>query len=161
MCVLVSFGVGNGSAKAQTKGPDEIPITQAGWAYYPSTTSKYNKTEFSHQHTNNGSTTDTVSYSVQITQSAKANTTVSVSLKGMIAQAGVSTQVEWGTSRTTTVKITWTIPAHSKYLLEAGSRWVKTTGTQKYYNQYGQVTSSQSVNGNWTYQTWSTKKEVN
>lgn len=150
------FG-GVASASTGTTVGEKVPIMEAGWVYYPSTDSKYKKTEFSHTHTNSGSTTDSVSYSVAVTRAASANTTVSASLKGMIAQAGVSTQVAWSSSKTTTLTITWSIPAHSTYLLTAGSSWAKASGTQKYYNQYGTVTSQSSVNGNWTYSSWSAK----
>ncbi|MCP8616356.1 hypothetical protein [Salirhabdus salicampi] len=119
----------------------------------------YKEVEFQHEHTNNSPTTDSVTYSVSVTESADASTTVSVSLDGMVASAGVDTQVGWGVTTSETLSITWSVPAYSTYRLRAGSEWVKASGTETYTDSRC-YTSSKSVDGNWTFQSWSDKQEL-
>jgi len=128
----------------------------SGYEYIHSTTSKSKKTEFSHVHKNTGSGTDSVSYSVQISRATSANVSSSITFKGMVAEAGVATQVGLGTSTTKATTITWSIPGKKTYKLRAGSNWVKESGTEKLWSS-GKVISSKSVSGNWTYGSWSDK----
>ncbi|MDY0393989.1 hypothetical protein ACFSMW_16050 [Virgibacillus halophilus] len=127
-----------------------------GYEYVHKSTSKSKKTEFIHDASNPSSTTDSVSYSVSVTQSSSANVTASATFKTMVAKAGVSTQVGLGTSKTKKVTMTWSIPKKSKYRLRAGSQWVKESGTEKYWKA-GKLVSSKTVAGNWTFASWSDK----
>ncbi|MDM5352380.1 hypothetical protein QUF65_16165 [Lysinibacillus sphaericus] len=127
-----------------------------GYEYIHSSSSRNNQLEFQHLAKNPSSATDSVSYSVAVTQSSSANVATSATFKSMVAEVGVSTQVELGTSTTKTLSITWSIPANSNYLLRAGSSWVQASGTEKRWSA-GKVISSKTVTGKWTYTSWSDK----
>lgn len=128
----------------------------SGYEYIHSSSSRNNQLEFQHLAKNPSSATDSVSYSVAVTQSSSANVATSATFKSMVAEVGVSTQVELGTSTTKTLSITWSIPAKSNYLLRAGSSWVQASGTEKLWSA-GKVISSKTVTGKWTYTSWSDK----
>ena len=128
----------------------------SGYEYVHSSSSRNNQLEFQHLAKNPSSVTDSVSYSVAVTQSSSANVATSATFKSMVAEVGVSTQVELGTSTTKTLSITWSIPANSNYLLRAGSSWVQASGTEKLWSA-GKVISSKTVTGKWTYTSWSDK----
>jgi len=128
----------------------------SGYEYVHSSSSRNNQLEFQHLAKNPSSTTDSVSYSVAVTQSSSANVATSATFKSMVAEVGVSTQVQLGTSTTKTLSITWSIPANSNYLLRAGSSWVQASGTEKLWSA-GKVIRSKTVTGKWTYTSWSDK----
>lgn len=152
-----SFGF-TSSAFANGDVNDASPMANdmTGYEYIHSSTSKNKKTEFIHEATNPSNVTDTVSYSVAVTQSTSVNVTANATFNSMVAKVGVSTQVGLGTSRTKTITMTWTIPKKSKYLLRAGSQWIKASGTERRWNN-GKIVSKKSVTGNWTYASWSDK----
>lgn len=127
-----------------------------GYEYIHSYATRDNKLEFSHLHENTGTSEDSVNYTVSVTQSASATVSASASFDIMIAKAGFSAEVQLGVSRTKSLSVTWTIPPKSKYLLRAGSSWIKASGTEnRWYN--GKIVSTKSVTGDWTYTSWSDK----
>jgi len=151
LIVSIAFPTMNNSSAA-TVSSQAIDFT--GYEYIHSTDSKGLTIDWKHTHVNNKSATDTVSYSVSREAYASANVSVAETFNAMVSEVGVSAEVGWGSRITKTTTISWTIPARSTYTLRYGSRWAKALGTEKYWYR-GNVVSSKSVNGQWTYEGYS------
>jgi hypothetical protein len=148
---LIALSMVNG-ASAEEIGVKAIDFT--GYEYIHSTDSKGLTIYWQHTHKNNKSTTDTVSYTVSRQAYANANVSSSGTFNAMVGAVGVSAEVGLGTSVTKSTTVTWTIPAYSTYTLRYGSRYAKASGTEKYWYR-GNVVSSKSVSGQWTYEGYS------
>ncbi|KGX84619.1 hypothetical protein [Pontibacillus litoralis] len=127
-----------------------------GWEYHMSTMNRGLDIDWSHTHRNPGSTTDTVTHSVTRTQSSHASVSSSASFNTMVAEVGVGTEVGLGQSRSITTSITYTIPPYTTYKLRHGSREVKTSGYEVYYDR-GIEVKRNWVSGEWTYSGYSDK----
>ncbi|WP_284907803.1 hypothetical protein [Bacillus sp. lyk4-R2A-2] len=130
-----------------------------GTEYVHRTATKSKKTSFTHTATNTSSKTDRVSYSVSTTKSTTANFSASYTLKAMVHEVGIKTEIGLGQSKTEKITITWSIPPKSKYILTAGTQFVKGSGVVKKWNA-GKVVSSKSVSATWSFGSWSTKKKA-
>lgn len=129
--------------------------SMTGTEYVKKTTSKYNKVYWSHVASNLGGGTDSITYKVTRTKNTSLNSSANVTVNGVVSQAGVKFEVGVGKSQSVSTNCTFSIP-YGKYELQFGSRMVKTTGTEKkWFN--GKVTSSKTINGNWSYQSYSNK----
>jgi hypothetical protein len=130
-------------------------IQPTKWVYTKSSETKSYVKTFQHTHTNTSSGTDSVTYSVAISQYSEGTVSTQVEFNAIVAKATVGAQVSYGVSTTKTLSITWSIPPYTTRTLEAGHRFVKTTGTMRSYDSYGQLFDTYAANGNWTYGTYS------
>ncbi|APP14379.1 MULTISPECIES: hypothetical protein [Bacillus] len=127
-----------------------------GTEYVHVTTTKSKKTSFTHTATNPSNKTDRVSYSVSTTKSTNADFSASYTLKLMVHEVGIKTQIGLGLSKTEKITMTWSIPPKSTYKLTAGTKFVKESGVIRKWNA-GKILSSKSVSAKWSYGTWSKK----
>lgn len=127
-----------------------------GTEYVHVTTTKSKTTSFTHTATNRSSKTDRISYSVSTTKSTTADFSASYTLKAMVHEVGLKTQIGLGLSKTESIKMTWTIPPNSTYKLIAGTKFVKGSGVIRNWNA-GKILSSKTVSAKWSYETWSDK----
>lgn len=141
------------NALAATVSPNYIDFT--GYEYVHSTGSTNHKeVSWQHLHTNPLGVTASVSYAVSRTKYSNANVSVESSFNVMVTKVGVSAEVGWGKSSTETTTVTWYLPANSTYLLRYGNMYAQASGTENYWSR-GNLISSKSVSGKWTYMGWS------
>ncbi len=127
-----------------------------GYEYVPKTKSYYKKQGFYHEATNLSSLPDDVTYTVSRTVNTSLNSSVSVTIDGVIAQAGFGFEVSIGVSQTRTWSQRYSIPAWTKTACTAGSLKTRVTGIQNRWTM-GRLMETKNITGDWSYGSYSDK----
>jgi len=130
-----------------------------GYEYIEKRQSKEKTIEFEHAITNPKSISSSVTYSYQRSIFTESSASTSASFNAMVAEVGIGTEINLGGSSTKTFEVHWDIPPDTSVVLYSGSEYVKTTGTENYWNK-GKIQSTKSVTGEWTYRGWSSAEEI-
>lgn len=124
-------------------GGHTVGLKRVGWQHMASNTV--------------GDLADSVTYTVSRTKSTSFTGSATASFDVMCVKAGVSAEISIGSSTTTTWSATFSIPPHTTNIIcEAGSLAASAYGTE-YYVQDERLLSTRSVNGDWTYMSYTSK----
>ncbi|MCZ8519852.1 MULTISPECIES: hypothetical protein [Paenibacillus] len=138
--------------------PNVITPMFDGYVYNKTSETVRNQENWSLEHNNPSSVTDTVSYAVAITKSASTTFGAQEEFNGLVAKATFSANVTLAQSSTETVTITWSIP-QGNWRLSAGSKYNKVVGSKDYMIS-GQLINRQPITIDYSYQPYSDKRQI-
>lgn len=144
------------SFASENESINPIYIPKEGWVYTNNAKSSSVKIDWTHTHSNPSSTTDYVTKTVSRTKSSTGTFGAESNFKVLQQQVGFNAEVALGKSSSVSTSIQYSIPAYTTYQLRYGSKVMKASGTEKYYEN-GTVTKSRTSSATYTYESYSDK----
>lgn len=154
----VSAASSSGTGTNSDIGIESCPEVGTYTTTYKSHTTT-SKTDFEHEASNPSTLADSVTRTVSISHAATVSIGGEASFNALVQGAKISANVGYGYNNTKSLSVTWSIP-QGNWLLRAGNKWVKSTGTRYKIVYPCNLGSPQTTVADYSYRTWNDKIEM-